>query len=328
MIVESPLDLIFRDLFYRLPKFAGDNDVHLKLEGFNVTGSIKVKTAIGLIEDLERSGRATPHETVIIESSSGNLGIALSMVCAIKGYKFICVTDSNATRSNIRGMELYGADVIVVEERDAAGGFLENRFKTINALLDKYPNSVWLNQYDNVANKDVHAAQTGKEIAKAFKAVDWVFIGAGTTGTLGGVSETLREKFPNVRVVAVEPVGSVTFGGPSGKRNIPGIGTSLRPKIADFSQPDQIVAIEESRTVEECLAFVQNYHLLIGGSTGTVLAAIKSMRAEFKPNDTIVAISADLGEKYMDTVYDPDWVRENIRQERRNGVWQQEQVTC
>ena len=104
MIIESSLDLIFRDLFYRLRAFAGHHDVFLKLEGFHITGSIKIKTAIGLVEDLERRGLARPNETVIIESSSGNLGLALSLVCAIKGYKFICVTDPNATRANIRGM--------------------------------------------------------------------------------------------------------------------------------------------------------------------------------------------------------------------------------
>ena len=122
MIIESPLDLIFRDLFYRVPSFAGKNDVFLKLEGFNVTGSIKIKTAIALVEDLEQRGIARTDETVIVESSSGNLGLALSLVCAAKRYKFVCVTDPNANRATIRGMELYGAKVVVVEGRDVAGG--------------------------------------------------------------------------------------------------------------------------------------------------------------------------------------------------------------
>src|SRR6516164_9104330 len=124
MIIESPLDLVFRDVFYRIPAYAWGNDVFLKLEGFNVTGSIKIKTAIGLIEDLERQSIAKPNETVIVESSSGNLGLALSLVCAIKGYEFICVTDPNANRAAKRGMELNGAKVVVVTNRDAAGGFL------------------------------------------------------------------------------------------------------------------------------------------------------------------------------------------------------------
>jgi cysteine synthase A len=312
MIIESPLQLIFRDLFYRLPAFAESHDVFLKLEGFNITGSIKVKTAIGLVEDLERRGMARPHETVLVESSSGNLGLALSLVCAIKGYKFICVTDPNATRATIRGMELYGAKVIVVEDRDAVGGYLGTRLKQIDQILQSDPNAVWLNQYANPANKNVHAEQTANEIAREFARVDWVFVGTGTTGTLAGISERLREEFPRITIVAVEPVGSVTFGGAPGKRHIPGIGTSVRPKLADLAKPDRIVAVDEQRTVEACLSFLRDYHLLVGGSTGTVLAAVQQLAPEFKRDDTIVAVSADLGEKYFDTIYDPAWVEKAI----------------
>ena len=234
MIIESPVDLIFRDLFYRLRAFAEGHDVFLKLEGLNVTGSIKIKTALGLIEDLEKRGLAEPGKTVIVESSSGNLGLALSLLCAVKGYRFICVTDPNANHSTVRGMELHGAEVIVVEERDTAGGFLGTRLKVIDNILCSDPNAVWLNQYANIANKNVHAEQTGKEIADEFDKVDWLFVGTGTTGTLCGVSERLRQEFPRIKVVAVDPVGSVTFGGKPGRRTIPGIGTSVRPKLADL----------------------------------------------------------------------------------------------
>jgi len=312
MIIESPLELVFRDLFYRLRSFSSGHDVFLKLEGFNVAGSIKVKTAIGLIEDLERRGLAKPHETVIVESSSGNLGIALALVCGIKGYRFICVTDANATRANIRGMEAYGAEVITINDRDAEGGFLASRFKTIDSILASEPKAIWLNQYDNPANVAVHATQTAKEIADEFERVDWLFVGAGTTGTLGGVCKTLRDYYPSIKIIAVEPEGSVTFGGRSGKRNIPGIGTSVRPRIADYSKPDQVIAINEATTVETCLSFVRDHHLLVGGSTGTVLSAVKKLSPQFKPDDTVVAISPDLGDKYLDTIYDPLWVAEVI----------------
>jgi N-(2-amino-2-carboxyethyl)-L-glutamate synthase len=320
MIVESPLDLIFRDLFFRLRAFAGSHDVFLKLEGFNITGSIKIKTAMGLVEDLERRGLARPNETVIVESSSGNLGIALSLVCAVKGYEFICVTDPNANRANVRGMELYGAKVIVVEDRDPAGGYLGSRLRKIDQILQSNPNAVWLNQYANIANKNVHAEQTAHEIAREFGKVDWVFVGAGTTGTLAGISERLRREFPKIKVVAVEPAGSVTFGGAPGKRNIPGIGTSVRPKLADLANPDKVIAIDEETTVEACLSFVRDHHLLVGGSTGTVLAAVQQLAPEFSPGDTIVAISPDLGEKYLDTIYDPAWVDEFIVPEGKTAV--------
>jgi len=303
MIIESPLDLVFRDLFYRLRAFAGRHDVFLKLEGFNVTGSIKIKTALGLLEDLEKRGLANPSETVIVESSSGNLGLALSLLCAAKGYKFICVTDPNANHSSVREMELYGAEVIVVSDRDSAGGFLGTRLKVIDNILCSDPNAVWLNQYANIANKNVHAEQTGNEIAAEFDKVDWLFVGTGTTGTLCGVSERLRQEFPSIKVVAVEPVGSVTFGGRPARRTIPGIGTSVRPKLAELLDPDRVVEISEEETIDSCFAFVRDYHLLVGGSTGTVLAAVQRLAPEFRFGETIVAISPDLGERYLDTVY-------------------------
>src|ERR1700687_3314101 len=328
MIVESPLDLIFPDLFYRLRSFAGKHDVFLKLEGINVTGSIKLKTAIGRIDVLDRLGVSHPGETVIVESSSGNLGLALSLVCAIKGYKFICVTDPNATRAHIRGIELYGAKVIIVEERDPAGGFLGSRLKKIDQILQSEPNAVWLNQYANVANKNVHAEQTANEIAREFDRVDWVFVGTGTTGTLAGVSERLRAEFPRIKVVAVEPVGSVTFGGAPGKRTIPGIGTSVRPKLADLAKPDRIVAVNEEKTIEACLSFVRDYHLLVGGSTGTVLAAVQQLVPEFSRGGTIGAISAELGGKYLDTIYDPAWVEKVIVPEDDRPARTYASVSC
>jgi cysteine synthase A len=319
VIVESPLDLIFHDLFYRLPRFAGVHEVFLKLEGFNITGSIKIKTAIGLVEDLERRGIARPSETVIVESSSGNLGLALSLVCAIKGYEFICVTDPNANRATIRGMELYGAKVVVVEDHDPAGGFLGSRLKKIDQILRSKRNTVWLNQYANMANRNVHAEQTANEIAREVDKVDWVFVGSGTTGTLAGISERLHREYPKIKVVAVEPAGSVTFGGAPGERNIPGIGTSVRPKLADVANPDKVVTVSEEKTVEACLSFVRDYHLLVGGSTGTVLAAVRQLAAEFTRGDVIVAMSADLGEKYLDTVYDPAWVEKVIAPQGKTG---------
>jgi N-(2-amino-2-carboxyethyl)-L-glutamate synthase len=303
MIIESPVDLVFRDLFYRLRAFSGRHDVFLKLEGFNVTGSIKIKTALGLLEDLEKRGLAKPSRTTIVESSSGNLGLALSLLCAVRGYRFICVTDPNANHSTVREMELYGAEVIVVRDRDSAGGFLGTRLKVIDNILCSDPNAVWLNQYANVANKNVHAEQTGNEIAAEFDKVDWLFVGTGTTGTLCGVSERLRQEFPSIKVVAVEPVGSVTFGGRPGRRTIPGIGTSVRPKLADLLDPDRVVEISEEETIDSCFAFVRDYHLLVGGSTGTVLAAVQRLAPEFSFGETIVAISPDLGERYLDTVY-------------------------
>ena len=202
------------------------------------------------------SAEAFPSgETVIVESSSGNLGLALSLVCAIKGYKFICVTDPNANRSTKKGMELYGASVVEVKDRDPAGGFLGSRLEKIQQILQSEPKAIWLNQYANIANKNVHAEHTANEIAREFDKVDWVFVGTGTTNPCRN-SERLRQVFPAVKVIAVEPVGSVTFGGAPAKRNIPGIGTSVRPKLADLANPDNVVAVsEEERSKPVFLSF-------------------------------------------------------------------------
>ncbi|MFA9475307.1 MAG: 2,3-diaminopropionate biosynthesis protein SbnA, partial [Filomicrobium sp.] len=278
-----------------------------KLEGFNVTGSIKIKTATALVEDLERRGMAQPGKTVLVESSSGNLGIALSLVCAVKGYEFICVTDPIANRSNIRGIEVYGGRVVIVKERDLVGGYLGSRIEAIDQILRSNSNAVWLNQYANLANKNVHAEETANEIAREFDKIDWIFVGTGTTGTLAGISEGLRGRFPKVKIVAVEPAGSVTFGGMPGKRHIPGIGASVRPELADLANPDQVVVMDERKTIEACLSLVRDYHLLVGGSTGTVLAAVQQIGPAFARGDTVVAISPDLGEKYLDTIYDGAW---------------------
>src|SRR5262249_54726863 len=134
----------------------------------------------------------------------------------------------------------------------------------------------------------------------------------GTTGTLAGISERLRHLFPAIKIVAVEPAGSVTFGGTAGKRFIPGIGTSVRPKLADLATPHKVVTVDEETTVDTCHSFVRDHHLLVGGSTGTVLAAVQQQASEFRAGDTIVAISADLGEKYLDSIYDPAWVENFI----------------
>jgi cysteine synthase len=122
----------------------------------------------------------------------------------------------------------------------------------------------------------------------------------------------LREIYPRIKIVAVEPKGSVTFGGRPGKRYIPGVGTSVRPSIADFADPDRIVAIDELTTVKMCLSFAQDYSLLVGGSTGTVLAAIKATSAEFARGETVIAISPDMGDKYLDTIYNPEWAEKYV----------------
>ncbi len=307
MNVASPLELILGDVFLSIRGIAPDLIVQLKAEGLNMAGSIKLKPAIHMIEDLELEGVLRPGRGVI-ESSSGNLGVALSLVCAIKGYRFICVSDPNISPQNQRLIEAYGGQVIIVQKRDENGGFLNSRISLIKRMVAADPALVWVNQYANPANKAAHERWTAPEILRAFPELDVLFVGAGTTGTLMGCAQYIRRAAPQVRVVAVDAEGSVTFGFPPGKRYIPGLGTSRAPEIADPRAVDDIVMVPESETIAMCRWLVRDQGWLVGGSTGTVLAGIRRWSGHIRPGSTVVAISPDFGERYVDMIYNDEWV--------------------
>lgn len=308
-ILRSPLDLLFRNLFFELEGLTKKGRLLLKLEGYNVTGSIKIKPALFMLADLERRRLLTPRRSTLVESSSGNLGIALALICGLRGYQFICVTDPNISPVNRRSIEAYGGRVIVVERRDGNGGYLETRIALIRALLAKNRDYVWLNQYANPFNMRAHEEWTALEILDAVPKVSHLYVGSGTTGTVMGLAKRFAELSPATRIVAVEPENSVTFD-PSrvGKRLIPGIGTSRRPELADATLLDRIVYVPESDTIHMCHFLARRHGLLLGGSSGSVLAAVAADAAQFDDDSTVVAISPDLGDKYMDTIYSPDWV--------------------
>lgn len=311
-IVHSPLDMVFSNVYYKLDSFLGDNAVFLKLEGINPAGSIKIKPAIEMLTDLERRGVLTPGKNHVVESSSGNLGIALSIVCKIKGYPFTCVTDVNINRLAKRYIELYGGQVIVINKRDENGGFLNSRIEHIRSLLAEHPSYVWLNQYESPSNKLAHYTRTAAEIFAAFSRVDYLFVGAGTTGTLMGCGEYVKRHAPATKLIAVDAVGSVTFGLPPKKRHIPGLGTSRRPELLEPNLVDDLVVISEPDTIATCHEILAIESLLVGGSTGTVLAGVRSYASKIGRGKTVVAISPDFGDRYIETIYDRAWLNENF----------------
>ena len=209
--------------------------VFVKIEALNVAGSVKIKTALNLINTMEAQGHIFPHSK-IIESSSGNLGVALSMICAGRGYAFTCVVDPNTSSRNIKIMEALGARIVMISKPDENGGYLGSRIQYIKQLLADDPDYVWTNQYANPANADAHRRWTAAAIDHRFPRLDYLFIGAGTTGTLMGCVKHFRANRPSVKIIAVDAKGSVTFGHPPGKRHIPGLGTSSA--AGDF-QPDR-----------------------------------------------------------------------------------------
>ena len=208
-------------------------------------------------------------------------------------------------------MESLGSQVHTVTEPDADGGFLGARIAYVRELCASDYRYLWLDQYSNPSNWQAHYRRTAPAISLRFPELDVLFVGAGTTGTLMGCARWFAEFAPAVRVVAVDSVGSVTFGGPPGQRMIPGLGTSERPVQFDESALHDVVHVSEPDTVRMCHRLARK-GFLFGGSTGTVCSgALQWLQAHDGARQlTAVAISPDLGERYLDTVYRDTWLRD------------------
>lgn len=279
----------------------------MKIEGLNPAGSIKFKTARALISDMETelSPDEVPH---IIESSSGNLGIALAMLCAERGYAFTCVVDPNTAASSIAQIKAYGGNVVIIDKKDENGGFLSSRIAYIKERLKASNSLVWLNQYANPANPTVHETETAPAILSLYPNIDYLFVGAGTTGTLMGCARHFRAVDHPAKIIAVDVEGSVTFGLAPQMRRIPGLGTSRKPEICDETIVDEVIHVSEGETITECRRLARTSGLLVGGSTGSVLAGIRKYSPQIRPGACVVTLSPDLGEKYLDTIYCDQWV--------------------
>ena len=305
-IISTPQGFNEEELYVDLES-TFERPLFLKCEGFNFAGSIKLKAATEMVEAAERDGILTPG-SILVESSSGNLGVALSMIAANKGYGFVCVTDSRCNLSTKRLMQAFGSEVHVITEPDPVGGLLGARINHVRELCASDDRYVWLNQYANPQNWKAHYRRTAPAIARQFPQLDVLFVGAGTCGTLMGCARFFREWHRPVRVVAVDSVGSVTFGGPPGRRMIPGVGTSVRPSQLDESYVDEVIHVEEADTIRACHRLATT-GFLFGGSTGTVVSgAMDWLSLHGSPDLTAVAIAPDLGERYLDTVYHTNWV--------------------
>ena len=204
-IISDPLQYNEDDLFVDLHSVVG-HSLFLKCEGFNFAGSIKLKAAVGMIEAAEREGLLNQW-SILVESSSGNLGVALAMAAASKGYRFLCVTDSRCNDATRRLIQVLGSGVHVVTEPDPVGGLLGARLDHIQRLCASSSRYVWLDQYANPNNWRAHHRTTAPAIARQFPDLDVLFVGAGTTGTLMGCARWFRWWHPQVHIVAVDAAG-------------------------------------------------------------------------------------------------------------------------
>src|SRR5215210_4578422 len=249
-IISVPMEFNEDELYVDLRSVFGQ-PLFLKCEGFNFAGSIKLKAATGMVQAAERQGYLR-RDSILVESSSGNLGVALSMIAASKGYQFLCVTDSRCNLSTRRLMEALGSQVHIISEPNPQTGLLGARIDYVESLCLSDDRYVWLNQYTNPENWKAHYRTTAPAIACCFPKLDVLFVGAGTTGTLMGCARFFREWQRPVRVIAIDPVGSQAFGGPPVRRMIPGLGTSVRPPLLDDRYVDEVVRVEEADTIRTC----------------------------------------------------------------------------
>jgi len=289
-----------------------------KLEATNPGGSIKDRAARSLLVEAMRAGRLG-RDSVVVESSSGNMGIGLAQACAVLGLRFICVVDARTTAQNVAIMRAFGAEIEVVDTPDPnGGGFLRGRIERVRAIVAALPRAFWPDQYSNMNNALAHH-QTMREIVTALDGrVDVVFCPTSTCGTIRGCADYVRERGLATRIVAVDAVGSVIFGdgchGGSTEpvRLIPGHGAALRPALYRDGVADLCVHLTDLDCIVGCRRLVAREGILAGGSSGAAVMAVERLRDRIADGTTCVMVFPDRGERYLDTIYSDDWVRRHF----------------
>src|SRR5437868_1851475 len=279
-----------------------------KLEYVNPVGSIKDRPAYWILKRAAGRGEIC-EETTVVESSSGNFAVALAAFTRLLGLRFIPVIDPNIAGTYESFLRRLCPTVVKVEDRDDTGGFLKTRLQKVKELCATIPNAYWTNQYGNLDAMEAHYELTATEICADFDSIDYVFIGVSTAGTIAGVSRRLKERYPNIRVIAVDTEGSAIFGGAPRRRHIPGAGSSIVPQLLSHAKIDDIVLISERETVQACSELLTTHGLFVGGSSGTAFAAVKRYAARMPAHKhpTVLFLCADRGTPYLDTVFDPTW---------------------
>ncbi len=292
-----------------------------KLEALNPAGSIKDRPAKRILEHALSTGLLFP-DGVVVESSSGNMGIGLAQACRYHGLRFICVVDLKTTEANLRILRAYGAEIDLVSEPHATTGeFLQARIERVQELLREIPGAFWPNQYANMRNSGSHYHSTMHEVATALgRKVDFVFVPTSTCGTLRGCGEYVRDHRMNTRIVAVDALGSVIFSDLRAPRMIPGLGAGLRPPLCEPALVHECVHVSDLDCVVGCRRLMECEAIFAGGSSGGVLSAIEKLAERIPAGSVVVGILPDRGERYLDTLFSDDWVRSHFGDVR--SLWE------
>lgn len=276
--------------------FRNDIEVWMKVERFNPGSSIKDRIALAMIEDAEAKGLIN-QDTVIIEPTSGNTGIGLAMVCAVKGYRLILTMPESMSLERRKTMTAMGAELVLTPKELGMGGTIAKATE----LLAEHPNSWMPQQFNNPANTEIHRTATAQEILADFpEGFDYMITGVGTGGHISGCSEVLKEKFPHLKTFAVEPEKSpVISGGQKGLHRLQGIGAGFVPQILNRHTLDGTILVSEADAFAKARECALKEGIFVGISSGATLAAVTQKQAEMAPGSRVLIFSYDTGERYL-----------------------------
>lgn len=293
-------------------EWPGGPRVQAKLEMLNPGGSAKDRPARRMIECALRSGRLRRGD-LVVESSSGNMAVGMAQTCAALGLRFRCVTDRRIQPQVAAILRAYRATVEFVEVDDDRSR-LEARLRRVREIVASTPGAWWPNQYANEENPRAHECGTMREIHESFghTAPTAVFAAIATTGTVGGCLRYVERHRLPTRVIGVDARGSSLYGGASGPRPIAGLGAGVEPPLAARHHPHELIRVTAAECVVGCRRLVRTEGVLVGGSSGGVVEAFRRSAGGFGPGDTVVLVLADRGSRYLDTVYDDEWVRDVV----------------
>lgn len=296
MKANNILETIGNTPHVQLNKLFKGKNVWIKLERNNPGNSIKDRIALAMIEDAEAKGLLKP-DSVIIEPTSGNTGIGLAFVAAVKGYKLILVMPESMSVERRKLMSIYGAEFELTPREKGMKGAIEKA----RELTESTPNAWSPSQFDNQANVDIHRKTTAKEILADFpEGIDYLITGVGTGGHITGVADILKQKFPNLKVFAVEPEASpVLSGGDPGLHPLQGIGAGFVPSIYRNDLIDGVITVGKDEAFDFARNVAKTEGILAGISTGASLAAVNKKLAEIPDGATVLTFNYDTGERYL-----------------------------
>lgn len=292
------------------------HSVYMKLESCNPGGSIKEKNAAYLIDEAEKRGLLKPGGT-IVESSSGNFGIGLASIGAARGYRVVIVVDKKTSPTMRRILSAYGAILVDVpmEAADANGSMQVARMQEAARLAKETSNSWYPCQHLNPLNPDAHSVMTAREIEAAFSGVpDAIVVGISTAGQLAGLSRYLLKKYPQLEIVGVDVAGSAILGTPQHPYKMTGLGLSFVPPNFDPSLLHVAYSVSDQLAFSMCHVLARREGLLLGASTGAIMVGACAYAARHKESKEILVINPDRGDRYLETIYNADWLEsQNIR---------------